>query len=204
MQSKVPSFFREIAENKKPDYSYEPLCLWLIPLYLRTRQRYYDEAASKIKKYIDNLWDKVSGGFTTRDEFEKSTIVESIWGRYAPYWWGLNDIVGWIDVRLSVPHRQIQLALFLPSKRVSRNLKEKMFVFQYMEVIDVPNFATNDELQSKVMGTLHIMIQDPRIKRFFIDLEPWHRIICHTDLVGIIPEWANDYWKKASKEKNAG
>jgi hypothetical protein len=203
MQSKVKSF-REIVESKKPGDDYEPLMLWLIPFYLRTRQQYYDEAASKIKKYIDDLWNKVSDTFYTRDEFEKSTVLESIWDSYTPYWWGLNDVIGWIDVRLCVRHRQIQLSLFLPSKRVSRKLKDKMFAFQDSEIIDLPDIATNNDLQNKVIEALHIIIQDPRIKRFFIDLEPWYRIIRHTDLVGIIQEFAHDDWEKISYENNTG
>ncbi len=203
MQNKVKSF-RELVESKTPNDDYEPLSLWLIPLYLRSRKQYYDEAADSIKKHIDELWEKVRDIFPSRDEFEKTDSVDSIWARYTPYWWGLNDVVGWIDIRLCVRKRQIQLSSFLSAKRVSRKLKDKKYGFQSIEVIDLSEIATNEELQNIVLDKLNSMSHDKSIRKLFVDLKPLYRVICHTDLVGIIQEFAREDCETVSENENAG
>ena len=200
MQSEIKSF-RELVENNYDDY--EPLALWLIPLYLRSREQYYEEAANSIRKHIEDLWVKLKVVFPNRDDFDKLNVIDSIWQRYTPYWWGLNDVIGWIDIRLCVRSRQIQISVFLPAKRISRRLKDKKFGFQYLETIDLPDIATNEELQNSVLAKLNSIIQDKRINKFFVDIEPVSRMIRHTNLVSVIKEFDHDDLVNFSKTANS-
>jgi hypothetical protein len=195
--------FREIIELSKNNDEYEPLTLWLIPIYLRCIKKYYEDAVDLIRKKILNLWTKVNDIYPSFDEFEKTDSANSIWEWDTPYWWGLNDVVGWIDVRLCVRKRQIQFSLFLPTKRISRKLQDKKYGFCCMDIIDLPEKATNEELRIWVIRKLNLLMQNEKIQKLFIDLKPIKRIIYHTDLVGIIKEFALEDWENLNNyERN--
>ena len=181
----VPTF-RELVEAGIEFDPYEPQILLLIPVYLRSRRQYYEEAAQRIHRKIEDFWQSQSHWYEFRDEFEKSSLVTWIWDSGSPPWWGLNDVVGYIDVRVCVRKREIQAALFLPKKRISRQLKEKIFWFQRREAISLGERATNERLRSQVMELVHRLRADDRLKNRYVDLEQWQRILNHVDLVGLI------------------
>jgi hypothetical protein len=194
--------FREMVKNGMKDDGYEPQLLWLIPIFLRPRIQYYDEAAADIHRRTDEYWSR-SGQqvYGSREEFEQSSLVQWIWDSGHPYWWGFNDIVGWIDVRACVRSQEIQVSLFLPSKRVSRKLKDKRFVFRRREVVALPQVTTNEQLRKGVFEAVEVIRGDDRIKKRYVDLDQWRRLVRHTDLVGIIREAANEDLERSSTEE---
>ena len=190
--SSVPPF-REVVERGLEDDGYEPQSLWLIPVFLRSRVQYYDEAAASIRKRIEEHWEQFGQNtYNSREEFEQSSFVEWIWSDSHPYWWGLNDIVGWIDIRVCVRSRGIQVALFLPTKRVSRRLKDKRYVFRRRETISLSQHATNEQLRESLIEAVETIRNDERIKTRYVDLHQWCRLVRHTDLIGIIREAAEE------------
>jgi hypothetical protein len=200
-QSSTPSF-REIVEGGLEDDGYEPQSLWLIPIFLRSRIQYYNEAAASIQTRIEEYWERFGQStYNSREEFKQTSLVEWIWSNGHPYWWGLNDIVGWIDIRACVRSREIQVALFLPTKRVSRQLKDKRYVFCRRETISLPERATNEQLQERVIEAVETIRNDEHIKTRYVELNQWCRLVRHTDLVGIIREAAEEDLMRISAEE---
>ena len=185
--------FREMAEDGSLDtIDSQPLQLSLIPVYLRSRKLYYLEKAAAIRKRIDDTWDEwVTPPYDSRADFDASDLVEKLWRGRSPPAWELNDIVGFIDVRLLVHSRKIQAALFMPDKQVSRRLKNKEpYVFIRMETLELGERATNHQLRTEVTRLVDNLRSHAVLKRRFIDLEAWRRTLDHVDLVGLIKDEA--------------
>jgi hypothetical protein len=113
-----------------------------------------------------------------------------VWESDAPLWWGLNDIIGWIDVRLSVRSREFQISLFLPTKRISRKLRNKAYFSHVRESIKLPDRSTNEELRDMLIGGVEKVAADRRLRRKYFDIARWQRLLRHLDLIGIIRETA--------------
>lgn len=184
-------WYRELVDSPLEADAYEPLCIWLIPVLLRSRKCYYADAVARTKKLIEWIWDRNKLAFASRAAFEKSDFFQQTWEREAPSWWGLNDIIGWIDVRVCVRKREIQVSLFVPTKRISRQLRDKVYFCRRQECISLPERSTNEELRNSLMSVVETMAADPTIRRRYVDLVNWRRRLRHTDLIGIIREAAD-------------
>jgi hypothetical protein len=182
--------FREAVERGIKDDDYEPQILWLIPIYLRSRIQYYDEVISRIHREIDNLRRRYVSAYPSPEAFEKSSIVNAVWYRNSPLWWRLDNVVGWIDLRTCVRNREIQAALFLTTKRASRNMEDKRFVFRRRESVAISAPVSNYDLQHATIQALRPLASDTRLRDRYIDLDQWERLVTHTDLVGIIRQAA--------------
>jgi hypothetical protein len=182
--------FREAVERGIKDDDYEPQILWLIPIYLRSRIQYYDEVISRIHREIDNLRRRYVSAYPSPEAFEKSSIVNAVWYRNSPLWWRLDNVVGWIDLRACVRNREIQAALFLTTKRASRNMEDKRFVFRRRESVAISAPVSNYDLQHATIQALRTLASDTRLRDRYIDLDQWERLVTHTDLVGIIRQAA--------------
>ena len=182
--------FREVVERGIKDDDYEPQILWLIPIYLRSRIQYYDEVISRIHREIDNLRRRYVSAYPSPEAFEKSSIVNVVWYRNSPLWWGLDNVVGWIDLRACVRNREIQAALFLTTKRASRNMEDKRFVFRRRETVAISAPVSNYDLQHATIQALRTLASDTRLRDRYIDLDQWERLVTHTDLFGIIRQAA--------------
>ena len=145
--------------------SYEPLSLWLIPVLFRTRAQYYDDAERETEKLIDFYWSTSKSLYASRGEFEKSKLVEDTWKREAPPWWGLNDIVAWIDIRMCLREREFQVSLFLPTRRVTRRLKDKVYCCSRQERVPLRQRSTNDKLRSGHIRAVTVIASDPSLER---------------------------------------
>ena len=184
--------FRELIESGVPDPGYEAAGLWLLPILLRPRIQYYKEMAARIRLQIDRLWDTSGYMFGSREKFEQSDTVDTIWRIGSPPWWGLNDIVGYIDIRLLEHSRQIWVALFLPTKRISRQLVQKVFAINRLETIYLDDGPIENELlRQKLIETVEAVRHDPRVERLYVDVDRWRLCVFHTDLVGILRELEN-------------
>lgn len=84
MDSRVS--FREHIEKGHHLIVEAPPRLWLIPLTLRTRIQYYQEAADRIRAQVERLW-QTSRARMSRGCFERMGVVKNIWEWGAPPWW---------------------------------------------------------------------------------------------------------------------
>lgn len=181
--------FREVVESGTKDDGYEPQLLWLVPVFYTSRIQYYDYAVNNIHKQIERQWRNIGQQYyATREDFEKSSVVRLIWDSGTPFWWGLNDIVGWLDVRACVRKHEIQVALFLPQKHISRNLKEKVYVVRRKEQLRFSEQSSNFELQEGIIQIIVTMKSDSRVNKRYMDYAHWFRLIKHTDIKGVIRE----------------
>jgi hypothetical protein len=180
----MPSF-RESVEMGEGD-GYEPQLLWLIPLTLRSRKQFYDEVVATIRNDIERGWKQFAHLYLDRAKYEASSYVDSLWRGHSPYWWGLDDVVAWIDARACVRSREIQLGLFLPSKRISRKLKEKRYVHQFRRVVAIPERTTNKKLQVAVISAIKSLKKEEKVKHLVLNTDQWFRVIRNTNLTGII------------------
>lgn len=178
-------FVKALATGRFTDDGYEPQPLWLIPIQLRSRIQYYQEVADRALADIERSWDASGRYYRSREEFDASDFVRHIWQRSSPFWWGLNDIIGFVDVRLYTRSVQIQAALFLTTKRPSRTLRDRVFVHKRHSAYDLVGGETNHELQDRTIALVRELAADPRLKRRHLDLPPWERSVRRTDLIGI-------------------
>jgi hypothetical protein len=90
MSSKKLPTFREMSESGQGHGGYEPQQLWRVPIYLRSRETYYQEAEEGVRRRIDDIWELSGRAYGSREAFEQSETVENMWGWYTPVWWGLK------------------------------------------------------------------------------------------------------------------
>lgn len=186
-------WFRRVANEPLALFNrYEPPLLWLLPIFLRPRNQYYADAATAVRKRIEEQWRDYGNIYRDRDEFGKSSFVKRAWESGSPPWWGLHDIVGWIDIRLYVQTRDIRISLFLPTKKISRQLKEKTFVCRLQERIALPDHTPNPDIRKLVVAGVDKVASDRMIARFYVDLRTWRRMIEHLDMRKLIFETASE------------
>jgi hypothetical protein len=193
--------FRELVESGVEDDGYEPQSLWLIPVFRKSRIQYYEEAATSIRRRIEEHWERLREVYDSRADFENSSLFQWLWDSGHPYWWGLNDVVGWIDIRACVRSKELQVSLFLPTKRISRNLKNKTYVFRRKETVPLSPQATNESLQKSVIQAVEAIVGDNRLKGRYVDLHQWYRLVRHTDLIAIIREAASEDSERTSRKQ---
>lgn len=183
-RERLPSF-REMSESAQGQSGYQPQQLWLIPIHLRSREQYYKEAEERIRAQIEEVWELSGRGYPSREAFERSETVANIWGWRAPVWWGLNDVIGWIDVQLDPLEWEFQVSLFLPLKRISRVLKDKQFAFEVMERVPLPSGQTNKRAQELLIDAVERVAGHEKAARYQVDLEQWKRVVRNTNLIGV-------------------
>ncbi len=49
-------FLSEMSRGELEAGNHQPLCLWLIPIHLRSRKQYYDDAVAATRKLIKWYW----------------------------------------------------------------------------------------------------------------------------------------------------
>jgi len=194
-------WFQKIARGEIEPDGYEPLCLWLIPILLRTRRQYYNDAVERTKKLIAYYWKSSKHIYHSFEEFEQSDFVQQTWERKSPLWWGLNDIIGWIDVRVCVREGEFQISLFLPTKRISKILKDKQYYCYQRKTIALPDKATNRKLRTLLINGIEDISTLNKLNKMHIDLERCRRLANNLDIVTVIKETVEEDIKLLSKEQ---
>lgn len=177
---------QKLAKGLAGDTSFQPLALWLLPVLLRTRDRYYGDAMRAIRSQLDSTWELQRSNFGSREEFEQSLSAQRLWRAAQPPWWGLNDIVGYIDIALDLSESAIRCALFATKQRPSRTLVYKMFVPVATELVSLRQHSTNEPLRTAVLASAANLARNPRVKGRCIDLLPLQAHLRRTNLVGLI------------------
>jgi len=80
----------------------------------------------------------------------------------------------------------IQAALFLTSKRPSRRLRDRIYVHRRHETYELRGGETNDRLQDETVRLVEALASDTRVRRRYLDLEPWQRLVRHTNILRIM------------------
>jgi hypothetical protein len=119
-------------------------------------------------------------------EHQSKRYIDHIWWRHSPPWWGVNDIVGWIDVLGDVRGLEITATLFLPKKRISRQLVKKEFWFAGMKRFPLEPAMSNERLREKTIGIVEELTQHQRVGKLFVYLHEWRLLVAHTDIDGIL------------------
>ena len=177
---------KRIADGDIPADGYEPTQLWLIPILLRSRKRYYMDAVHAVERQLSNARGLYSRLYDSDDAFEQSSFVQGTWARASPLWWGLNDIIGFIDIRVDALERELQASLFLTTKRPSRALVDKTYAPTRRETVQIEQREVNENLRGRLSEIVHSLARDNAIKRRYINLEGWSRALDNTALIGVI------------------
>lgn len=187
--------FRAMVESGVQDDGFEPVTLWRIPIYLRSRQQFYAEWVRKIREKIDRAYDEQEwpwglddGEPMPRQAWEQyaKRYIDWIWYRHSPPWWGANDVVGWIEVLACVRDLEISANLCLPKKRISRQLERKVYWFTEQRVVRLQPDCSNESLQEQTIAAVNELAQHPRLKKLCLDLDAWRLLAAHTDLYSIL------------------
>lgn len=117
--------------------------------------------------------------------FEVREKAKPLVSSEVPPWWGLNDVVGWIDVRLDVRAAKLDAALFLPKKRISRQLRNKVYWPEKCLSVPLGIEPTNDTLRRQSVELVELLLKAPRTRKLYTDLASWRRQVVHTDLIGL-------------------
>jgi hypothetical protein len=185
--------FREMCDAGLRSDEYEPQQVCLIPIYLRTRYQFYREAEEAIRDRIEEVWSAAGSAWKSREDFDRSESTNNIWLRESPPWWGANDIVGYLDLRMSLPQQEFQVGLFMPMKRVSRSLRDKKFVFTHMERRPFPSRQPNSTAQELFVEMVTEVCRRPEVKKRYVERESWAHIIRRIDLLGLLQDHARVY-----------
>jgi hypothetical protein len=174
---------KRLAAGEDAFRDLEPLQLWLLPIHLRSRRQFYEDAVAQAQRRIEGLWATQGFLFASRDEFDGSASVENVWRSLSPPWWGLNDIVGFIDVRMHAT--EIATSLFTTTKRATRVLKHRTYVFRRSETVPVAFKDSNRTLRPAVVAAVQTLAQDPSVAGRYLDLSRWRPLVEHMDLAAL-------------------
>lgn len=163
------------------------LRLWMLPIYLRTEKKYYEDSDAETRRLLDFYWKTSSHCFGSREEFDNSTFVRDVrMQKHFPPWC-FNDIIGWINVDASPGTQTIHLELFLTKARPSRRLKQKIFVLTDFKYVFYRETSTNEEVRQRVFKTADELVKAcQRIRRFHVNLASWERQLAYTDILGLL------------------
>ena len=185
--------FREMCDRGLQPDDYEPQQVCLIPIYLRPRYQFYREAEKRIRDRIEEVWQISGRAWESRQAFEASESTNNIWLRESPPWWGVNDIIGYMDLRMSLPDQEFQVGLFLPIKRISRRLKDKTFVFKHMERRPFPSGKPNHVAQDLFIEMISTICERSEVKSRYVQFDSWARVVRSLDLLGLLQDHARGY-----------
>ena len=177
---------RQLADGDLGRDDYEALQLWLIPILLRSRETYYADAVQAVEHEIEEAWTRYQHLYPSRTDFDNSDFINSFWQRASPYWWGLNDVVGFIDIRANVRTLAIDATLFLTAKRPSRKLVDKTFVARGQRSLPLGPGQSNADLVKELDDIVTDLRSDPRLRKRYVDLDSWRRVVANTNLLRIV------------------
>jgi hypothetical protein len=103
-------------------------------------------------KRLQKYWERSKDLHESRTEFDQFDFVRDVRGREYPLPWRFNDIIGWIDITAFLRGKRIQVGLFLPKSRISRQLKQKKYVMQAHKHVPYSDRSTNQELRKHCSG----------------------------------------------------
>jgi hypothetical protein len=158
--------------------------LWLIPILLRDRAAYYDDWADATQRDFDRVWKSASASMT-RDAFEAGLTAEQLWGP-GPLWWGVNDVVGYVEIRLHPAERALRVTAFRTTARPSRSLVKKFFEPQAERSVTWGAVTTNEELRAALREAVEEVSADATRAGRQIARQEWEALIRHTDVLGVV------------------
>jgi hypothetical protein len=165
--------FRDLALSGQPSTDYAPQPIVSIPIYLRNKSQYYKDAVDAVRKQLDILWEAYSQRpGADRDEFERSERAKWFWDHGTPPWWGVNDVIGYIQVLIDPLDHELYVSLFLPTKRISRVTKNKVFWNVRTERRDIDRPMGNAGLRLLILDLIADVANDTRVRRYHLDLRP--------------------------------
>ena len=171
------------------------LVLWRIPIYLRSREAYHKEAERKIQREIDRAYQEqrhlfvcADGTPAPRDLWEQIARkhTESVKARNNPPPWQVNDIVGWIEVSAGDTGALVCARLFLPQKRISRQLKGKVYFAVDSRCVYAQPDLDLEELRKRTIAAVAALARHDRLKKLHLDLGTWRQLVVRTDLGDIL------------------
>lgn len=112
--------------------------------------------------------------------------IDHIWWRSSPPWWGANDLVGWIDVLGDVRLLEVTANLFLPRKRISRQLVKKEFWFTGRTRFPLEPAMGNERLRERTIAIVEELAQHERVRKLTVYLHEWRLLAAHTDIDGVL------------------
>lgn len=179
-------FLKKLADGDLGSDEFESLQLWLLPVLLRSRQRYYADAVQAVHSQVEDAWHAHGTFYPSREAFDESQFIQDAWRRASPYWWGLNDIVGFIDIRADVVSLSLDATLFLTTKRASRSLVDKVFAQRAQQRVAIVSGQSNHHLRAELNAAVTRLAEDERLRRRYLDLVGWRSVLNRTDLLQIV------------------
>ena len=163
------------------------LRLWLLPIYLRTKQEYYKDSDKDILRLLDSYWETSNHIYTSRAEFNSSDVAREIRMEKHPPPWRFNDIIGWISIDASPGSKKILVELVLTKARFSRQLKQKSYVVQDFKYVFYSKNSTNEEVRQRVFKTADELLKaSRRVRKCHVNLASWERLLAKTDIIGLL------------------
>lgn len=179
-------FLKKLADGDLGSDEFESLQLWLLPVLLRSRQRYYSDAIQAVQSQVENAWRGQGAFYPSREAFDESQFIQDAWRRASPYWWGLNDIVGFIDIRANVVSLSLDATLFLTTKRATRSLVDKVFVQRAQQSVAIVPAQSDHDLRAALNTAVTHLAEDERLRRRYLDLDSWRRVLNRTNVLQIV------------------
>lgn len=169
--------------------------LWRIPIYLRSFAQYYQEAERRLDDDLKRAYESqkrlYEQGQGIQISYEQWQELHADYVRVTkrllvpPPWW-FNDVIGWIEVSAGRPGGLICAELLLPKKRISRQLKDKVYYLADEEWVNMYPDTSSSELRAKVIEAVEELAANERIKKFHLDLSSWRPLVERTDILGVL------------------
>jgi hypothetical protein len=142
---------------------------------LRSRREYYEGLVARVRRRIEESWNfHKSSTFQTREEFDRSFIADDHW-KTPVYWWGLNDVIAFIDVRLH--STEIAATLFTTVERPSATLGSKTYKVAGIESVELKGGMGNEVLRREVIAAVERLAADPALRKRYVDLDRWRPLV---------------------------
>jgi hypothetical protein len=168
------------------------LHLWTFPIYLRTEEQYFQEGEARAARLIEAYWRTSGHRYRSRKEFDESDFLHNVRNQNQVLYWRLNDVVGWIEVLAFLKSKNVQVALYLADRRISRQLKVKSYRYEEMKHVLYSEDSNNEELRGKVLDIARGLVsRTGSIRDCYVDFEHLQRTLNWTDIIGLLNEAAD-------------
>lgn len=155
-----------------------PKVIFLAPIQLRSRKQYYKDICEDVARELDYAWESGHNRlFAPEQEHRTSSYARSVWQAHSPFWWGLNDIVGYIECRYDQDKQEIRATLFLTAKRRSCILRDKRVVAKFHDVVSVSPAATNTTIRQVLLSMLEKIRRRPELKKLHVQTRDYENLI---------------------------
>ena len=171
----------ELQAIFNPEDDPGPHQFFFIPIYYRLKSHYKHDALKAAWERVAGLYPSFTFKYESLEAFAASPDAAYWWRTpYLP-WWGVGDIVGFLDARHHVEMGCVRLSCFKTIKRPSSGMRDRSMTFAFSLDEPLRKGASSKEVGDVLLALLERAKAEPSLKQRHIEDYYLRRLIGCTD-----------------------